>query len=152
MGQGWPAAGLGALLTAVCAWGLSKEVTTISITSTIVWPHPLFSSSLHGRPVVQASLPIQSQAWSHRMTLVNFFACICIDLFMITVCSSLLPLPLQDPLHLFFHLWPDQVYPQMYFHPNGKVAAGSRNRGSVLPHSQPQMRVASHKGTDFHTP
>ena len=86
------------------------------------------------------------------MSLVNLFVCICADLVMCTACSSLPPLPLQDPLHLFFHFCPDQVYPQMYFHPNGKVAAGSRNGGSVLPHSQPKMRVASHKGTDFHTP
>ena len=83
--------------------------------------------------MVQVCLPIQSQVWSHplvtthRMTLVNLFVCICVDLFMFSVCSSLLPLPPQDPLHLFFHFCPDQVYPQMYFRPDGKVAAGSRN-------------------------
>ena len=38
MGQGWPAAGLGALSVAVHAWKLVKEVVIISITSTIVWP------------------------------------------------------------------------------------------------------------------
>ena len=37
MGQWWPAAGLGALSVAVCAWDLLKEVTIIFITSTIVW-------------------------------------------------------------------------------------------------------------------
>ena len=38
MGQRWPDAGLGALSVAVRAWDLSKEVTIIFITSTIVWP------------------------------------------------------------------------------------------------------------------
>ena len=38
MGQWWPAAGLGALNTAVGAWDLFKEVTIVFITSTIVWP------------------------------------------------------------------------------------------------------------------
>ena len=38
VGRRWPAAGLGALTVAVCAWGLLKEVTIIFITSTIVWP------------------------------------------------------------------------------------------------------------------
>ena len=38
VGQWWPAAGLGALSAAVYAWNLLKEVTIISITSTIVWP------------------------------------------------------------------------------------------------------------------
>ena len=38
MGQGWPAAGLGALSVAVHAWKLLKEVVIIFITSTIVWP------------------------------------------------------------------------------------------------------------------
>ena len=33
----WPAAGLGALSVAVCAWDLLNEVTIIFITSTIVW-------------------------------------------------------------------------------------------------------------------
>ena len=37
MGWPWPAAGLGALSVAVCAWDLLKEVTIIFITSTIVW-------------------------------------------------------------------------------------------------------------------
>ena len=37
-GQGWPAAGLGALSVAVCAWDLLKKVAIIFITSTIVWP------------------------------------------------------------------------------------------------------------------
>ena len=37
MGQGWPAAGLGALSVAVHAWELLKEVVIIFITSTIVW-------------------------------------------------------------------------------------------------------------------
>ena len=37
MGQWWPAAGLGALNTAVGAWDLFKEVTIVFITSTIVW-------------------------------------------------------------------------------------------------------------------
>ena len=37
-GQWWPAAGLGALSIAVCAWALLKEVAVIFITSTIVWP------------------------------------------------------------------------------------------------------------------
>ena len=34
----WPAAGLGALSTAVHAQDLLKEVTVMFITSTIVWP------------------------------------------------------------------------------------------------------------------
>ena len=34
MGQWWPAAGLGELSAAVCAWDLLKEVTIIFITST----------------------------------------------------------------------------------------------------------------------
>ena len=38
VGREWPAAGSGALSVAVLAWDLLKEVTTISITSTIVWP------------------------------------------------------------------------------------------------------------------
>ena len=38
VGQRWPAAGLGALSAAVCAWGLLKELPIIFITSTIVWP------------------------------------------------------------------------------------------------------------------
>ena len=38
MGWRWPAAGLGALSVAVCAWDLLKEVTIIFITSTIGWP------------------------------------------------------------------------------------------------------------------
>ena len=38
MGWWWPAAELGALSVAVDAWDLLKEVTTIFITSTIVWP------------------------------------------------------------------------------------------------------------------
>ena len=38
MGQRWPAAGLGALSAAMCAWDLVKEVAIIFITSTIVWP------------------------------------------------------------------------------------------------------------------
>ena len=38
MGQRWPAAGLGALSTAVPAWDLLKEVAIIFITYTIVWP------------------------------------------------------------------------------------------------------------------
>ena len=38
MGREWPAAGSGALSVAVHAWDLLKEVTIISITSTIVWP------------------------------------------------------------------------------------------------------------------
>ena len=37
MGWWWPAAGLGALSVAVDAWDLLKEVTTIFITSTIVY-------------------------------------------------------------------------------------------------------------------
>ena len=36
MGQWWPAAGLGALSVTVHAWEISKEVTIIFITSTIV--------------------------------------------------------------------------------------------------------------------
>ena len=36
VGQGWPAAGLGAVSVAVHAWDLLKEVTIIFITSTIV--------------------------------------------------------------------------------------------------------------------
>ena len=36
MGQWWPAAGLGALSVAVCAWDLLKEVAIIVITSTTV--------------------------------------------------------------------------------------------------------------------
>ena len=35
MGQQWPAAGVGALSAAVCAW---EEVATIFIASNIVWP------------------------------------------------------------------------------------------------------------------
>ena len=38
MDQQWPAAGLGALSVAVCAWDLLKEVDIMFITSTIVWP------------------------------------------------------------------------------------------------------------------
>ena len=38
MGQLWPAAGLGALSVAMCAWDLLKEVAIIVITSTIIWP------------------------------------------------------------------------------------------------------------------
>ena len=38
MGQWWPDAGLGALSVAVHAWDLLREVATIFITSTIVWP------------------------------------------------------------------------------------------------------------------
>ena len=38
MGQGWPAAGSGTLSAAVHAWDLLKEVTSIFITSTILWP------------------------------------------------------------------------------------------------------------------
>ena len=38
VGQWWPAAGLGVLSAAVCAWDLLKEVAIILITSTIVWP------------------------------------------------------------------------------------------------------------------
>ena len=38
MGGRWPAAGLGALLTAVRAWDLLQEIATIFTTSTIVWP------------------------------------------------------------------------------------------------------------------
>ena len=37
VGQQWPAAGLGALSVAVCAWDLLEEVPIIFITSTIVW-------------------------------------------------------------------------------------------------------------------
>ena len=37
VGQRWPAAGLGALSAAVCAWDLLKEVAIIFIISTIVW-------------------------------------------------------------------------------------------------------------------
>ena len=37
MGWWWPAAGLGALRVAMCAWDLLKEVTIIYINSTIVW-------------------------------------------------------------------------------------------------------------------
>ena len=36
VGQRWPAAGLGALSAAVCAWDLLKEVAIIFIISTIV--------------------------------------------------------------------------------------------------------------------
>ena len=38
VGQWWPAAGLGALSIAECAWELLKEVAIMFITSTIVWP------------------------------------------------------------------------------------------------------------------
>jgi len=38
MGQGWPAAGLGALSAELYAWDLLKEVAINFITSTIVWP------------------------------------------------------------------------------------------------------------------
>ena len=38
VGRQWPAAGLGPLCAAVCAWDLLKEVAIIFITSTIVWP------------------------------------------------------------------------------------------------------------------
>ena len=38
MGRQWPAAGLGGLSVAVCAWDLLKEVAIIFITFTIVWP------------------------------------------------------------------------------------------------------------------
>ena len=37
VGQQWPAAVLGALSAALCAWDLLKEVDIIFITSTIVW-------------------------------------------------------------------------------------------------------------------
>ena len=37
VGQGWPAAGLGAQTVAVHAWDLFREVNIIFITSTIVW-------------------------------------------------------------------------------------------------------------------
>ena len=37
VGRCWPAAGLGALTVAVCAWDPLKEATIIFITSTIVW-------------------------------------------------------------------------------------------------------------------
>ena len=37
IGWWWPAAGLGALNTVVCAWDLLKGVSIIFITSTIVW-------------------------------------------------------------------------------------------------------------------
>ena len=36
VGRWWPAAGLGALSVAVCAWDLVKEVAIIFVTSTIV--------------------------------------------------------------------------------------------------------------------
>ena len=38
MGQQWPAAGLGVLSAAVCAWNILKEVAIIFIMPTIVWP------------------------------------------------------------------------------------------------------------------
>ena len=38
LGRQWPAAGSGPLSEAVRAWDLLKEVATIFITSTIVWP------------------------------------------------------------------------------------------------------------------
>ena len=38
IGQRWPGAGSGELSAAMPAWYLLKEVTTIFITSTIVWP------------------------------------------------------------------------------------------------------------------
>ena len=38
VGQQWPAAGFRVLSAAVHAWDLLKEMTIISITSTIVWP------------------------------------------------------------------------------------------------------------------
>ena len=38
VGQQWPDAGLGALSAATGAWEILKEVATIFITSTIVWP------------------------------------------------------------------------------------------------------------------
>ena len=38
VGQRWPDAGSGPLSAAVCAWDLLKEVATIFIASTIVWP------------------------------------------------------------------------------------------------------------------
>ena len=37
MGRRWPAAGLGALSAAVCAWDHLKEVAIFFITSIIVW-------------------------------------------------------------------------------------------------------------------
>ena len=37
-GGRWPAAGSGALSAAVRAWDLLKEVNTIFIASTVVWP------------------------------------------------------------------------------------------------------------------
>ena len=37
MGQGWPAAGSGALSATVHAWDLFKEITIIVIASTIIW-------------------------------------------------------------------------------------------------------------------
>ena len=36
VGQRWPAAGLGALTVAVCAWDLSKEVAIVFVNSSIV--------------------------------------------------------------------------------------------------------------------
>ena len=38
VGRQWPAAWLGVLSAAVCAWNILKEVAIIFITSTIVWP------------------------------------------------------------------------------------------------------------------
>ena len=38
VGQRWPDAGLGSLSAAVHAWDILKEVTSILITSTILWP------------------------------------------------------------------------------------------------------------------
>ena len=37
VGHWWPAAGLGAVSIAVPVWDILKEVSTIFITSTIVW-------------------------------------------------------------------------------------------------------------------
>ena len=38
VGRWWPAAGLGVLSVAGCAWDLLKEVPIIFITCTIGWP------------------------------------------------------------------------------------------------------------------
>ena len=53
MGQGWPAAGLGALSVAVHAWDLLKEVTIIFITSTIVWPQVNSREGTQLRPSIE---------------------------------------------------------------------------------------------------
>ena len=51
VGPQWPAAGLGTLSVAVCAWDLLKEVSIIFITSTIVWPQVKYQGGNTAWPI-----------------------------------------------------------------------------------------------------